>query len=141
MDLQYWLNGEPVLPDSGLEEIKYWLNGEPYVIYEAGVADLDINVSDQINITEDITITVLPPDLAINVNDQLNITENTAELVISDINVLDQINITEDTTETNPNLGNISVSDQVNITEDVNNVSSLADINPTITYKKTVKIF
>ena len=35
-DLQYWLNGEPVLPDTGHEELKYWLNGEPYVVVEPG---------------------------------------------------------------------------------------------------------
>ena len=34
MELQYWNNGEPVLPidNASMRALKYWLNGEPYVI-------------------------------------------------------------------------------------------------------------
>lgn len=38
MELQYWLNGEPIITQGDLEELKYWLNGEPFFYYEdAGV--------------------------------------------------------------------------------------------------------
>ena len=39
MDLQYWNNGTPVLPVTGLGELKYWLNGMPYFIGFGGGVD------------------------------------------------------------------------------------------------------
>lgn len=32
--LQYWNNGEPVIPDDSLTDMEYWLNGEPYTIHK-----------------------------------------------------------------------------------------------------------
>lgn len=50
MDLQYWSNGEPILPidDSSMKELKYWLNGSGFIVLDATAAAAGTNT--QINI-------------------------------------------------------------------------------------------
>ena len=87
--------------------------GATIAIKPASVA-ISINVSDQLNITESVSLTRISN---ISVSDQLNITESVTLTNIKNISVSDQLNITENTNLTR--VSNISVSDQINITENV----------------------
>mgnify|MGYP001597421519 CR=1 FL=1 len=78
------------------------------------VTDLTVSVSDQLNITELVTIVLISN---INTSDQLNLTEAVTMSGANFINVSDQLNVTESVTLEANNF--INVSDQLNITESV----------------------
>ena len=81
--------------------------------------EINISVSDSINITESNTI-VNNQTGGISVFDTLNITENITEsLPLVGVSVSDLINITQNVTITSSSLGGISVFDTLNITENV----------------------
>ena len=84
------------------------------ILQTAAATSLSISVSDQLNITESVSLTRISN---ISVSDQLNITESVTLTNIKNISVFDQLNITENTNLTL--VSNISVSDQINITENV----------------------
>ena len=112
-----------------------------YCTYTAGAADLTSSVSDQLNLTEDIStentalggisksdqlnltedisITIFPPDLAISVNDDVSISEDITPEITSFVNVSDSLTIIESITAQNTELGGINVSDNISITENI----------------------
>ena len=82
------------------------------ILQTAAATSLSISVSDQLNITESVSLTRISN---ISVSDQLNITESVTLTNIKNISVFDQLNITENTNLTL--VSNISVSDQIDLTE------------------------
>lgn len=99
------------------------------------ILDPEVSVSDQLNITESISMTVFPPDLNISVFDQINITEligypNSILFIIDEVNIelVNNINVSDNIT-VSENLNeakvyNINVSDQINTTEDIEDLLS-----------------
>lgn len=58
-------------------------------------APTSINVSDQLNLTESVTVSVEAAVVSISTSDQLNITESISRTLIDNISVSDQLNLTE----------------------------------------------
>lgn len=86
---------------------------DPKLVVVHSVAALSISVSDQLNVTESVSITQINN---ISVSDQLNVTESVTLALISNISVSDQLNITESVSIYLDSFF-ISVSDQLTITD------------------------
>lgn len=143
-----------------LDEIGIWsrviTTDEVAALYNGGaglayplLTDYSINVSDQINITESVTMQIVSSinvndqinitesvtvrsEMNINVNDQITITESVTANVFFDgysVDVNDQINITESVVIQNTELGGINVSDQINISDVPNFTGDLGNIS------------
>ncbi len=79
------------------------------------ITDANISVSDQLNITEAVTMLLIS---LISVFDQINVTESVSQTDVLNISTSDQLTLTESVTvQTGP--FSISVFDQINITESV----------------------
>ena len=95
---------------------------------------LSRDVSDQINITETASVDVLPPALAVSVSDDISISESiTSENTqLGGINVFSSLTITEQTTIENI-LKGISISDDLTLTEDTTiQVGAVSTLNVSV---------
>lgn len=122
--------------DGDIDEIGVWSRAlsstEVTSLYNSGSGlaypfstDLSISVSDQVNITESVSMVLIS---LINTSDQLNISESVLRLSILNINVNDQITVT-DTATVESGTFNISVSDQINVSESVTMLIPFLNIN------------
>jgi len=110
----------------------YFENLNIYIIY--------LPISDTLTITEDITITVFPPDLNIDIYDSFSFSEDVTSELPNDleININDNISISEDIDRNISNL-EIDVSDSISISEDIAELwISFIEVNNTVSITENI---